>query len=99
MVPLWVDVLNYDTFILLSLIYNSINILAPVVVTVACYLSMIFAVSQDLNRNSFLWGYLPTKSLFSQLPDQLIIKFLFRFGVTSGDWQQTSTWSRLRVNR
>lgn len=39
------DLLNDHAILWLSVIYNSVHVLAPVVVTLTCYLSMMFAVS------------------------------------------------------
>lgn len=40
----WEKVLNEDIDPAFGMIYSSLNVLTPVVLTIACYLSMIFVV-------------------------------------------------------
>ncbi|XP_050693410.1 D(2) dopamine receptor-like isoform X2 [Eriocheir sinensis] len=48
--PFWVERVDKYTLMLVGLIYNSAHVLAPVVVTLACYLSMMVAVRRNKRR-------------------------------------------------
>ncbi|XP_045118185.1 uncharacterized protein LOC123508515 [Portunus trituberculatus] len=72
----WYDIVSGYTGFVLAQIYNSINFLAPVVFTIACYLSMLLAVRRNQHRLAATPDTAATSKVMDQATRAMLAVFI-----------------------